>query len=97
MYPAQECRSDPVKWEYLEIYLDYTEGRWQDSLERDGELVQMRYWYHSGRLLNDLGRQGWELVAVEAYPRLSAGNSMGSGQYTAKWILKRPSSEGTGA
>lgn len=85
------------QWEYLEVGLDYSKGRWRDSLGREGALVgSWSAWTHSGGLLNDLGRQGWELVGVEAYPNTSGGSSYGSGARAAKWIFKRPSSQGTG-
>lgn len=84
------------KWEYLELFLNYGSGKWRDSMGREGALSSggSAYggnWYHSGGLLNDLGQQGWELVAVEAYPITSSGGSIGTGMLSAKWVFKRPS------
>ncbi len=88
------------KWEYLEVYLDYSAGSWvdreghrhyragswADSMGREGQLVRVSpVWQHSGGLLNELGSQGWELVGVESYPEATGG-----GLAAAKWVFKRP-------
>lgn len=87
------------QWEYLELFLSYYQGKWEDSLGRQGELVKGELsgyasswkWQHSGTLLNELGQQGWELVGVEAYPYTYGGGSIGLGLVAAKWLFKRQS------
>jgi hypothetical protein len=85
-------------WEYLVVDLDYygeDKAGWQDSMGRSGKLPQLKsgrefeaHWSQQraalGVLLNDLGRQGWELMNVHSRP--GAGTSG-----RQRWILKRPS------
>lgn len=74
------------RWEYLEVFLNYSWAKWHDSTGRQGELVtgakitDIHWWQHSGPLLNELGREGWELVGVESHTGSNDG---------AKWIFKR--------
>ncbi len=77
------------QWEYLEVYLFQGEpgqGSWMDSTGRQGSMVVVdvpgaKYrWNTSAAALNDLGAQGWELVA--AMPA-GAGHRL---------IFKRPAS-----
>jgi hypothetical protein len=77
------------QWEYLEVYLFQAEpgqGLWADSAGRNGSMeindqpgFKFR-WNTSAPALNDLGREGWELVS---------GLNAGSGH---RLIFKRPRS-----
>lgn len=79
-------------WEYLEVFFDYASNTWQDSMGRRGELDVDDRFKHAGKLLNELGQQGWELVGLEFYPNSSGGTIYGA--YLAKWVFKRPSGPG---
>ena len=84
------------RWEYLIVDLGYYgEGKagWQDSMGRSGSLPELKsgssfdaHWGQQraalGALLNDLGRQEWELMNVHARPGDSASGRQ-------RWILKR--------
>ena len=57
------------KWVYLEVwqyYLGDSNYAWQDSMGRTGPLAEVgqRRYPSISPLLNELGEQGWELVAV---------------------------------
>ncbi len=57
------------RWEYLQVY---TPGEyWLDSRGRSGRCAKMKigahgWTYHLAPLLNQLGVEGWELVAKDA-------------------------------
>jgi len=71
-------------WEHLCVMV--WEADWADSLGRSGRLdrVKSRFssgdWHDLAPLLNELGREGWEL----------AGTLSGGGTHNYKLILKRP-------
>lgn len=60
------------RWEYLD---------WHDSLGRKGKLPSYDIDRSTflGAFLNDLGAQGWDLVAAS-----------NTGETHSRWILKRP-------
>jgi hypothetical protein len=55
-------------WEYLEVYV--FDGSWTDSSGRKGRLKEVsvgslaRGFRDTTPLLNELGRQGWELIGT---------------------------------
>jgi hypothetical protein len=78
------------RWEYLELFLNYYYDRWCDSSGREGTLVRHgteKQFVHTGGLADELGQQGWELIGIETYPYMDAGNSFGVS--FAKWLFKR--------
>ena len=79
-----------ARWEYLEVLLEYDREAWVDSNGREGKLQRDAVWCHSGSLLNDLGREAWELAGVETYPYADTVTGYASqNRSRAKWIFKR--------
>lgn len=70
------------QWEYLELRVHGSHDFWSDSLGRSGKLSRATG-VHGGTaaVWNDLGEQGWELVAI-------ASGDPPNQSYLA--ILKRP-------
>lgn len=71
-----------TRWEYLQVTFDYNKGNWvlngKESRNWDKYAAQPA-------VFNDLGDQGWELVATLI-------GVLGAGTCTTGFVFKRPKS-----